>query len=157
MMHKHQRWQLFLALNEWAFALDVATLAALVLLVLCRRQGMVFASWALLAVAAVALRGAVLVHWSYPRKRRMFAYLVRKNRRRLRLESFRSYLDVPCHRSVARAALRELGRGERYREIISRYYRSPWKRLVDLEEPAVFFKTRQEGEQWLRNRKSMMR
>ena len=150
MVRERQGITLWLALNEWAILLDVVALASAVIAAVCFCHGRTILGIVSLSVFLLAARGAVLVHSSYDRKLRLYGYLLRKNHDGLRIETFRRYLDAPCHRTVCRAVLRRLGAAKgMYREIMRRYYRYPWQRLYDFGTEPIFFKDKEEGERWL--------
>ena len=153
MARERQSVTLWLTLNEWALLLDVAALVSAVVSAVCFCRGRAILGIASLSAFLLAGRGAILVHSSYDRKLRLYGYLLRKNHNRLRVETFRHYLDAPCHRTVCRAVLRRLGAGHgMYREVMRRYYRYPWQRLYDFGTEPIFFKNKEEGEKWLSQR-----
>ena len=153
MVRERQSVTLWLALNEWAILLDVMALVSALVAAACFCHGRAILGIVSLTAFLLAGRGAVLVHSSYDRKLRLYGYLLRKNHGGLRVETFRHYLDVPCHRTVCRAVLRRLGATNgMYREILRRYYRYPWQRLYDFGTEPIFFKEKEEGVRWLSQR-----
>lgn len=119
---------LAVTLNAYAFLLDVISA---VLFGACG----VFAfcgSWmiacACAAIGFFFLSGGIGVHQTFAEKRRLHYLLERRNCRAIRPETFREYLDVPCHRLVVRSVLCRLGHREKYREVIKLYYKWPWQR-----------------------------
>lgn len=156
MAHERQDMMLWMVLNEWAILLDIASFALSAVAIVSFCRDCVILGTASLSALFLTVRGAVLVHSSYDRKLRLYGYLLRKNRNRLRIETFRNYLDAPCHRTVCRAVLRRLGAGaSTYREIMRRYYQYPWQRLHDFGTKPLFFKTKEEGDLWLYQRQDL--
>ena len=82
----------------------------------------------LVYLAFIGWVGGVGVAFSYPVKLRMYRILVQRNKDGFRLETFRNFVDAPCHRLVVRAALLKNGQGGHYREVMRAWYRYPWQK-----------------------------
>jgi hypothetical protein len=67
-----------------------------------------------LAVFRVSLR----LFAAWPDKKRMMVLLVNKNKNEFHPESFKIYMQAPCPRLLVKSVLRQLGKKERYRELL---------------------------------------
>ena len=95
--------------NVYALLLDVLALMTFWGGCLLSQLGLVYCLIAL-AVGAFLLYGAIGIHGTYLEKRRIYSLLLRKNARLFRIESFKDFMSVPCHRVIVRMALEKLGR-----------------------------------------------
>lgn len=139
---------LWLVLNYYTFLLDAFCIAMGLLSWGCfTRESFIFA---LLCAGCVALIGyaAIVLHSTYPMKRHLFATLKRRNRKQIHLNSFKDFVDAPCHRLIVRTVLAHVSQAEVYREVLKLYYVYPWKRRVFVDGEIVVFRTPEAYEAW---------
>ena len=68
------------------------------------------------------LSGCIHIYGDYRVRKKIYFYLLRKNSRRIRMETFEEYMQVPCHRMVCREVLHVLCHKELYPLIYRKYY-----------------------------------
>ncbi|GEM_PF-2722709 len=150
MLSKLRFW---IAVNVYALLLDVIALAVFWVALPLSRTG--FSLCALAAgVGVFLLYGALGIHGTYPEKRRIYSFLLRKNARLFRIESFRDFMGVPCHRVLVWMVLRRLGRQSEYAAVKKAYYRYPWQRHFPDETILHVFHTKEDGDAWLLRQKN---
>ena len=147
------RVKFWVCINIYAILLDVLGCATLAIAILLLRTWLVVAV-SLCVVAVFIFYGGIGVHSTYSEKCRIYNILIKRNSKGLKLETFKEFLSVPCHRIVVRMVLVRLRQGARYKEVKKKYYLPPWKRTFSTETTYRVFKTREEGEQWLLQRKN---
>ena len=116
----------WVTVNVYALLLDVMALMAFGAAYLLFQTGLAFSLIALI-VGVFLLYGAIGIHGTYPEKCRLYSLLLRKNARLFRMESFKDFMGVPCHRVLVRMLLCKLGRESEYSKIKKAYYRYPWQ------------------------------
>ena len=146
------RAKFWLCINIYAILLDVVGCMTFVMAILLFRTWLVATIFCCF-LAAFILYGASGIHSTYPEKCRIYAILIRKNSNGIKLESFKEFLSVPCHRVIVRMVLHQLHQSARYREIKKKYYVAPWEKRCSMETTYHIFKTKEEGEQWLLQKK----
>ena len=150
MLHKVEFW---IAVNVYALLLDAIALAAFVIAVLLFRTTLILcAAFALMGV--LLLYGAIGIHGTYPEKCRIYSVLLRKNAQQFRIESFRDFVSVPCHRVIVRMVLSKLRKSFEYANIKKAYYRYPWQRQFQDDTVLHIFATKEEGDVWLLRQKN---
>ena len=146
------RAKFWIRINIYAILLDVLGCITFAMAFLLLRTWLV-ATILCCIVAIFILYGGVGVHSTYPEKCRIYAILIRRNSNGVKEESFKDFLSVPCHRVIVRMVLHELHQSTKYSEIKKKYYVPPWERRFPTETIYHVFKTKEEGDQWLLQRK----
>jgi len=142
------RAKFWICINVYALLLDGLGLSAFTL------AFVLFGTWPVTALI-VSLGGAFLVygglgiHSTYSEKCRIYSVLIRRNAHQLRKETFRDFMEVPCHRIIVRMALHRVGCDREYYAIKKEYYVPPWRRSFGDETKLFVFKTKEEGDRWL--------
>lgn len=129
---------LAVTLNAYAFLLDFMAAAAFCAGGAAVLNGAWITACACAALGIFFLSGGIGVHQTYGEKLRLHFILERRNKKAIRPESFKEYLDVPCQRLVVRSVLCRLGHKEKYREVMKSYYRWPWQRFSSSEDRLIF-------------------
>ncbi len=146
------RARFWLIVNIYAILLDVIGLVMFAAALLLLRTWFVTAVLCFF-LAVVMLYGGFGVHSTYPEKRRIYSILIRKNRDGVKMESFKDFLSVPCHRVVVRMVLYHLHQSAMYSAIKKKYYVPPWQREFSTKTTYHVFKTKEEGLEWLLQKK----
>lgn len=135
------RVRFWIEINTYALLLDALALSALLAAVSLLRTWLVLA--VILTIGAIFLAyGGLGVHSTYREKCRMFSVLLRRNRKGMRMESFKDYMSVPCHRMVVRMVLKRIGEGASYSTVKKAYYVPPWKNRFSNETVVRIYKKR---------------
>ena len=142
-----------MCINVYAILLDVLGCIAFVIAVVLLRTWLV-AAVSCCFVAIFMFYGGIGIHSTYPEKCRIYSILMRRNSNGVKEETFKDFLSVPCHRVIVRMVLYQLHQSDKYREIKEKYYTPPWERTFPKETTYHIFKTKEEGEQWLLQRKT---
>ncbi len=137
------------AVNVYALLLDAMALASFGMAYVLFRSGLVFCSAVTATVGALLLYGALGIHGTYGEKCRIYSVLLRLNARSFRVESFKNFMSVPCHRVLVRMILSRLGRSSEYSRIKAAYYRYPWQVKTPDATILHVFKSKEEGNAWL--------
>lgn len=147
------RVKFWVCINIYAILLDVLGCATLAIAILLLRTWLVATAF-LCVISAFVFYGGIGVHSTYSEKCRIYNILVKRNSKGIKPESFKEFLSVPCHRMVVRMVLAQLHQAAMYKEIMKNYYVPPWKRTFSTKTTYRIFNTREEGEQWLLQRKN---
>lgn len=145
------RVKFWMCINAYALLLDALSLTAIALS-LCMFRTWLVLSLGVLLIGIYMFCGGIGIHMTYGEKCRIYALLVRRNAHGLRIESFRDFMSVPCHRLVVRMVLYRVGYSREYATVKRKFYVSPWRREFQTDTELVVFKTKEEGEAWLSHR-----
>ena len=146
------RAKFWICINIYALLLDVLGCTTFVMAIVLLRTWLV--ATILCCFAAIfILYGGIGIHSTYTEKCRIYSILIRRNSNGVKVETFKDFLSVPCHRVVVRMVLHQLHQSAKYSEIKEKYYKPPWERRFPEETVYRVFKTKEEGEQWFLQRK----
>lgn len=149
-MRKVKFW---MAVNVYALLLDALALAAFIIAILLFRTAFVLC--VVLSLMGVLLfYGAIGIHGTYPEKCRIYSILLKKNSQQFKIDSFRDFVSVPCHRVIVRMVLSKLGKSSEYMNIKKAYYHYPWQRQFQDDTVLHVFTTKEEGDAWLLRQKN---
>ena len=147
------RFKFWMIVNVYALLLDIIALMMFLIAVSLFRISLV-SCILLVSMGAFLLYGAIGIHGTYGEKKRIYTILLRKNIKAYRMESFKDFLSVPCHRVVVRLVLNKLSLNSEYKKIKGAYYVYPWKRKFLNETVIHIFTTKEEGDKWLLQQKN---
>lgn len=146
------RARFWVSINAYALLLDAVGLMLLALAVMLLQNWFVAAvSSALLGVGLVY--GGMGVHSTYDEKRRIYSVLLKRNAQAVRLDTFRDFMSVPCHRLVVRMVLHRLNCDSEYETVKRLFYVPPWRRNRACETVLHVFRSKEEGARWLLRKK----
>ena len=145
------RVKFWICINAYALLLDGLSLMAFAL------AWKLFQTWLVAAlliaiVGAYVLYGGIGIHSTYDEKCRIYSLLLRRNSHGLRIETFRDFMSVPCHRLVVRMVLCRIKSSQVYANIKDRFYIPPWRRRFSNDTQLIIFKSKEEGDKWLLQR-----
>lgn len=147
------RAKFWVCINAYALLLDGLSLTAIALS-LCMFRTWLVLSLVVLVVGVYTLCGGIGIHLTYREKCRIYALLVRRNAHGLRIDSFKDFMSVPCHRLVVRMVLCRIGYFHEYATVKRKFYVPPWRREFPTDTELVVFKTKEEGAAWLSHQES---
>lgn len=143
----------WLVVNVYALLLDALSLTAFGGVLLLLKMGLVLCLLSG-AVGVLLLYGAMGIHGTYQEKCRIYSILLRRNAQQFKIETFREFVGVPCHRVLVRMVLSKLGKTSEYPNIMKMYYRYPWQRVFRDDTVLHIFSTKEEGDVWLLQQKN---
>lgn len=147
------RLKFWITVNVYALLLDALSLFVFWIAYSLFRTGLVLGVL-IVSVGVMLLYAAIGIHGTYPEKCRIYSVLLRVNKKQFKLESFRDFVGVPCHRVLVRMVLSKLDKAHEYPSIIKAYYRYPWQNEVQSDTKVYVFKGKDEGAAWLLQQKN---
>lgn len=147
------RAKFWIGINAYALLLDCLGLTAFAW------AWRLFGTWPVAAslsviIGAFVMYGGIGIHSTYHEKCRIYSLLLRRNRHGLRIDAFRDFMSVPCHRLVVRMVLCRLDRSHKYADLKRRFYVPPWQRRFSNDTQLIVFRSKEEGDEWLLQRNS---